>query len=70
MRNRFKDFFAKQAEHVKDISENQDLKANYIHIKDAKFLTHAGCTPIQGNILWRGRLSKVSGFFLKEIETN
>jgi hypothetical protein len=51
----------------KDLEE-PELSPMFIHLKDARFFHNSGA-PIPGNdpVLWRGRISEVSGFSLKEM---
>jgi hypothetical protein len=37
---------------------------SFIHLKNAKIRTPDGCSMPDQGVLWRGRLSEVSGFFL------
>ncbi|MCF2517153.1 hypothetical protein [Dyadobacter sp. CY351] len=51
-------------QNIKETIEHQDLpeeNASYIHIADAVFL---GDTKPKPNVLWRGMIEKVSGFYL------
>lgn len=42
--------------------------ANFIHLEDAKvYCGDTKPTPAKGDILWRGKLSEVDGFFLGKI---
>jgi hypothetical protein len=35
---------------------------SYVHLKNARFVTGTMLVPTKGGMLWRGRLSEVSGF--------
>lgn len=37
-------------------------EATFIHLKGAKLFAPAGVMPAEGGVLWRGKLSQVSGF--------
>ncbi|ALC88584.1 gas vesicle protein GvpU [Bacillus sp. FJAT-18017] len=48
-------------------SESQP-EANYIHLKNANvYVGDSKPTPSKGDILWRGKLSEVDGFFIGRI---
>jgi len=45
--------------------------ANFIHLEGAKvYCGDTKPTPAKGDILWRGKLSEVDGFFLGKIQDN
>ncbi len=47
---------------------NPDSEAYYIHMKNAKvYCGDSKPTPSKGEILWRGKLTEVDGFFLGKI---
>ncbi|WP_454752051.1 gas vesicle accessory protein GvpU [Cupriavidus necator] len=43
--------------------DNADIPISFIHLRNATVRTPTGSMP-NGGILWRGRLTEVSGFFL------
>ena len=46
-------------------------EANFIHMKETKvYCGDSKPTPSKGDILWRGKLSEVNGFFLGKIYDN
>jgi hypothetical protein len=51
--------------------ENRDGDPSYVHFKDAKFF-HPNGKPIPDNrgVLWRGRISEISGFSLGKLSVN
>lgn len=47
---------------------NDDSEAHFIHMKETKvYCGDSKPTPSKGDILWRGKLSEVDGFFLGKI---
>ncbi|KAF0816773.1 MULTISPECIES: gas vesicle accessory protein GvpU [unclassified Cytobacillus] len=47
---------------------NDDSEINFIHMKETKvYCGDSKPTPSKGDILWRGKLSEVDGFFLGKI---
>ncbi|WP_172370395.1 gas vesicle accessory protein GvpU [Sporosarcina jiandibaonis] len=55
-----------QAEEI--AQKNDDTEANFLHMKDAKvYCGDSKPTPSKGQILWRGKLSEIDGFFLGRI---
>lgn len=63
------------SEQLAQASENaqstKDGTPNFIHLEGAKvYCGDAKPTPSQGDILWRGKLSEVDGFFLGKIHDN
>ena len=47
---------------------SDETGANFLHMKDTKvYCGDSKPTPSKGNILWRGKLSEIDGFFLGRI---
>ncbi|QUW20506.1 gas vesicle protein GvpU [Sporosarcina sp. Marseille-Q4063] len=47
---------------------NDETEANFLHMKDTKvYCGDSKPTPSKGEILWRGKLSEIDGFFLGRI---
>lgn len=40
----------------------KQYQESYIHLADARFYSSSGMVPSQGGVLWRGKVSAVSGF--------
>ncbi|MGP1909674.1 gas vesicle accessory protein GvpU [Metabacillus sp. JX24] len=50
------------------IEENGSGEAHFIHLKNTKvYIGDSKSTPSKGQIIWRGKLSEVNGFFLGKI---
>ncbi|KEZ48137.1 gas vesicle accessory protein GvpU [Metabacillus indicus] len=50
------------------IEENGRGEAHFIHLKNTKvYIGDSKSTPSKGQIIWRGKLSEVNGFFLGKI---
>ena len=48
--------------------KSDDTGANFLHMKDTKvYCGDSKPTPSKGQILWRGKLSEIDGFFLGRI---
>jgi hypothetical protein len=61
----------KLAEAGESIETSEDADADFIHLKDAKVYSgNSKPTPSKGEILWRGPLSDINGFFLESIPNN
>jgi hypothetical protein len=39
-------------------------RPRYVHLREAQIVTPSGNIPREGGLLWRGRISQVSGFTL------
>lgn len=68
--------FAEGSEVAQKISEQlvhaaeaiDDSEAHFIHLKNAKvYCGDSKPTPSKGDILWRGKLNELNGFFLGKI---
>lgn len=47
---------------------NGDAEAHFIHLKNTKvYIGDSKSTPSKGQILWRGKLKEIDGFFLGKI---
>nr|WP_144543905.1 gas vesicle accessory protein GvpU [Cytobacillus oceanisediminis] len=60
---------SEQLEKAGDAAQsNDDSEAHFIHMKETKvYCGDSKPTPSKGDILWRGKLSEVDGFFLGKI---
>ncbi|ULT55703.1 gas vesicle protein GvpU [Neobacillus drentensis] len=55
----------------KSTQSDIDSEANFIHMKETKvYCGDSKPTPSKGDILWRGKLTEVNGFFLGKIYEN
>ncbi len=53
------------------IGSGENGSASFIHLSDAKvFCGSSKPTPSKGEVLWRGALSDINGFFLEDIPEN
>ena len=51
--------------------EQRELKnIEFIHLKDAKFYSGNSLVPNNRGVYWRGRLSRVDGFYLGQLSSN
>jgi len=59
------EFFTAEADHRDRAAAANELdERRYIHLKDAKFVSHDGQLPHDEGLLWRGKLASVDGFTL------
>ncbi|WP_191559723.1 gas vesicle accessory protein GvpU [Metabacillus idriensis] len=50
------------------VESNGDAEAHFIHLKNTKvYIGDSKSTPSKGQILWRGKLKEIDGFFLGKI---
>ncbi|WP_191566312.1 gas vesicle accessory protein GvpU [Metabacillus idriensis] len=50
------------------VESNGDTEAHFIHLKNTKvYIGDSKSTPSKGQILWRGKLKEIDGFFLGKI---
>lgn len=50
------------------VESNGDAEAHFIHLKNTKvYIGDSKSTPSKGQILWRGKLNEIDGFFLGKI---
>jgi hypothetical protein len=50
------------------VESNGDAEAHFVHLKNTKvYIGDSKSTPSKGQILWRGKLSEINGFFLGKI---
>ncbi len=53
-----------QAEKQEREKGSTPRRPRYLHVRDAQIVTPSGNIPREGGLLWRGRISQVSGFIL------
>lgn len=60
---------SEQLDQAGKVAQNSDdTGANFLHMKDTKvYCGDSKPTPSKGQILWRGKLSEIDGFFLGRI---
>ncbi|MEI4769829.1 gas vesicle accessory protein GvpU [Psychrobacillus sp. FJAT-51614] len=60
---------SEQLDQAGEVAQNSDdTGANFLHMKDTKvYCGDSKPTPSKGQILWRGKLSEIDGFFLGRI---
>jgi hypothetical protein len=59
--------FIKKGEEIYDENTKDIHEPNYLHLKDAKFFVGGGGIPSNKGVLWRGRISEISGFSLGKL---
>jgi hypothetical protein len=70
VKQHYRDAMSYLAEHMKSKNaEDIDLSPAFIHLREAKLIQAGGPSiPRNQPVLWRGRISEVSGFFLGQVE--
>ena len=60
---------SEQLNQAGEVAQNSDdTEANFLHMKDTRvYCGDSKPTPSKGQILWRGKLSEIDGFFLGRI---
>lgn len=60
---------SEQLDQAGEVAQNSDdTGANFLHMKETKvYCGDSKPTPSKGQILWRGKLSEIDGFFLGRI---
>ncbi|SDN73733.1 gas vesicle accessory protein GvpU [Alkalicoccus daliensis] len=51
------------------LESGEEPGINYVHMKEAKMFDESGTAiPSKGNVLWRGKMKEVDGFFIGKVK--